>query len=501
MRTTRSRRDVIVVGGGISGLVTAWRLKRSGAAVTLLESDATVGGCIQTEHRDGLLLEKGPFNVLVRDESFHELLEACRDDVALVRASEAAKQRFIFRRGALHAVPTSPPRLVRTPLLSAGGKLRLLRGLLWSRPAAGEDATISEAASRRLGVEVADTFVSSIVAGVFGGDSRRLSLSACFPTIGTFDAEARSPLFGGVAMMRKRRKAARAEGRAPRPRLGLISFERGLGGITDWLGRQLGSDLVTGCRVESIVPIDDGDGGYAVRCRDAAQEHAGRALVLATAKQPAAELLRPLAAPAAELLDTIDSASLVVLNLAFPRERIEHPMQGYGYLVPQNEPDVPVMGVLWADSAFPHHAPETHRLLRVFMGGPRDPNAVDRDDDELLRTARAALDGLLGIDGEPTFVDVCRWPRAIPQYHVGHRRRLERLAEAIDHLPRLHLVGNYLTGVSVNDCVRDATRAADAVLAGLAGVGGGGTGDAGSATGGAAGAGAVPDHAAQVSAR
>ncbi len=153
---------------------------------------------------------------------------------------------------------------------------------------------------------------------------------------------------------------------------------------------------------------------------------------------------------------SIQSASLVVLNVGFRRSDIGHPLQGFGFLVPQNEPEFPLMGVLWADSIFPHHAPPDHRLIRVFIGGARDPDAVSRSDDDLLETAMNSLRGLLQLSGDPVLVDVCRYPAAIPQYHVGHAEKIARLRTVVATKPGLHLVGNYLDGVSLNDCVRTA---------------------------------------------
>jgi oxygen-dependent protoporphyrinogen oxidase len=454
-------RDVIVVGGGITGLTAAWQLRRRGVDACLLEAETGVGGCMRSERRDGFLLEKGPFNVLVRDPAFRGVLDECAGEIGPRVAAEAARRRYLLRRGALHEVPTGPGALLRTPLLSGRAKARLLRGMLLSRRARVEEPTIAQAAERRLGPEVAETFISSIVAGVFGGDSRELSLKACFPKAWAFDRRCRSPLLYEMSVLRQRRREAKQAG-GPPPLKGLVSFGDGLQALPDWLGAALGPDLVTGCRVESIERHADGwtvDG----RVDGDARRFACRRLVLATPKQGAAGLLAPLAPAATAVLDEIECASLVVLNLGYRSRDVEHPMVGYGFLVPANEPDMPVMGVLWADSAFPHHAADDRRLVRVFMGGPRDPHAADRPTDELLATATSALGGLLGLRADPVLVDVCRWPAAIPQYHLGHEQRLDRLDAALRHLPDLHLAGNYLRGVSINDCVRDGLALGDSL--------------------------------------
>jgi oxygen-dependent protoporphyrinogen oxidase len=463
---THPEREVIVVGGGITGLSTAWRLREAGVDVALIEANDGVGGCMRSEHRDGFILEKGPFNVLVRDPSFRAMLETCSNEVEPRVAADDAQRRYLLRHGALYEVPTGPGPLVRSPLLSARAKLRMLTGMLLSRRARTDEPTIAEAATRRLGPEVAETFISSIVAGVFGGDSRALSLKACFPKAWRFDQEQRSPLLYEIGVLRERkREAARAEG--PPPIKGLVSFDGGLQSLPDWLASRLGEGLVTGCRVERVERNAPNDAGYTLTARIGDDEHrfTCRQLVLAAPKQVAARLLTPLAPDASAVLDGIESSSLIVLNLGYRREDVAHPMVGYGFLVPQNEPNMPVMGVLWADSAFPHHASDDRRLIRVFMGGTRDPEAMERSDEELVEIATKALSDLLGLQASPSLVDVCRWPEAIPQYHVGHGRRIEQLQQTLGHLPDLHLAGNYLQGVSINDCIRDGIALGDKLVA------------------------------------
>jgi len=239
--------------------------------------------------------------------------------------------------------------------------------------------------------------------------------------------------------------------------------------LTGAIGRRLGDNLLDSCAVERIRGSDAGDAtGYEINYRKADGE-AGtlrcRRLVLATPLPATARLMESLVPDAAKLLDSIESNSLVVLNLGFRAEDIGHPLKGFGFLAPQNEPDFPLMGVLWADSIFPHHAPPGHRLLRVFIGGSRTPDAPSLSDEELLRTAMEGARALLDLRGGPMFVDVCRYKQAIPQNQIGHGERIARLRSLVAGRGGLTLVGNYLEGVSLNDCVRVASEAAGALVA------------------------------------
>lgn len=495
-------RDVVVVGGGISGLTAAWHLRRAGLDVCLLESQAGPGGCMRTERRDGFLLEKGPFNLIVRDPAFEALLVDFSGEVNVVSAAKAARTRYIYRRRRLRAVPTNPISLITSGLLSAGGKVRLVAGLMASRRAGRSEETIEQAASRRFGREVADTMVSAVIAGIYAGDIRRLSVQGCFPTVARVDAQARSLIGFGLA---KAFQAIRGKNNKPKRRWrGLISIDKGLGGLTEAMAGRLGSDIQYGCQVQAIraiTPAPDGapQNGSPVPFRGGGQTEGiqsptfgngggpgfelayrdgdgvtrtlrCRRAVVASPCATTSRLLRPLVPDAADILDAIENTSLVVLNMGFRDSGIGHPLQGFGFLVPHNEPDFPLLGNLWADTIFPHHAPAGHRLVRVFFGGSHDPDAGTRSDDDLLASAVDSLRGLLDIREDPMLVDVCRYQGAIPQNHIGHYERISRLRSAVSRLPGLHLVGNYLEGVSVNDCVRVAADVAGRIIGSGAGL-------------------------------
>lgn len=455
-------RDVIVVGGGISGLTAAWHLQRAGVDVALIEAGDAVGGCMRTERRDGFLLEKGPFNVIVRDPAFEELLTGLSDNITVVTASDEARKRYLYRKGRLMAVPTNPISLFASPLLSFGGACRAVRGLFLSRRGKAE-CTIEEFATRRFGRQVSDTMVSAVVAGILAGDIRKLSAYASFPVLRDFDAKSFSPLgrtFRRIpTMIRKRWKPA-----LRRRWRGLVSIDRGLGGLSDAIADTLGDRLITGCRVDAI---NHDSSGYTLECQQSDRrkvQHLCRRLVLAAPAREASRLLSPITPPACEILDGIESASLTVINMAFRRSEIGHPLDGFGFLVPHNEPEFPLMGVLWADSAFPHHAPDDQRLIRVFVGGARTPDVISRRSDELVATSLDALRDLLQISGEPTLVDVCPYAAAIPQFYLGHEKRIARLRECVAKVPGLHLAGNYLDGVSINDCVRLGKQVAHQIV-------------------------------------
>jgi len=460
----REHRPVIVIGAGVSGLAAALRMKRGGLDVLLLESGERVGGCMQTESKDGYLLEQGPFNVIVRDPAFNELIHSMRDRAPMVTPDDPKQPRYVYRNGRIIEVPSNPIALLTSPILTRSSRLRLIRGMFRSRPGSGADLSIHDAAVRRFGEEAADTLISALVAGIYAGDSAQLSLKSVFPTAFEIDREARSPIMAGMRKMKEAKRRAEETGGPKKPR-GLITFEGGLGAFCDAIGDELGDQLRLRTAVDSI---ERDDNGVYTLC--VANEHGESSeitcdeLVLATPKVAAGALLARMAPDIASIIDSIEAESLVILNIAFDAKDIERDFRGYGFLVPRNEPEFPLLGTLFASAVFPMMAPEGKRLLRVFFGGSRDRRAIDRSDEELTTIAIDTLRDQLGVTGEPELVNICRYRDAIPQMRIGHSKKVESIARELAGFDGLHLIGNYLTGVAINDCVRTATDAADAII-------------------------------------
>lgn len=459
------RRSVgtLVIGGGIAGLACAFELRKAGADVLLIDAGEQPGGVMQTRRRNGFLLEQGPFNVLVRTGEFAQLIADVADEAELISVSAAAKEnRYVLHAGRLQRVPMSAGQLAGTSLISSRGKLRLLGGLLWSKRGRS-DASIDEVMRRRFGIEVAERLASAVTIGTMAAESHELECASALPALAMVDGGL-SPLLSLVRM----RVGQMGGGRRVRPNRdiprGMVGFRGGLGGFAGVLAKRLGDAVKLRTRVVGIERA--ADGGFLVDAVQGGQRMQLRAqqVVLAIGARGGGELLTPLHAELGEELRGIDHVSLTVLNIAFDRSAVGHPLDGYGFLVPHASRGCPLLGVLWASSVFRHHAPADQVLMRVFVGGSRHRDLANAPDDVLLATVMDALGPLLGIRGEPTLVDVCRWVDAVPIYRPGHLRRMERIRLAQRPIAGLHLAGNYLDGVSVNSCATRGVRIAQQIL-------------------------------------
>lgn len=444
--------DSIIVGAGISGLVAAYRLKKLGRDVLLIESSPRVGGAIHSHQADGFLIEAGP-NSFRGSHQLIDLVEELNLTGELVTADPLAPA-YVYSGGELHAVPMSPPALIKTTLISASTKLRLLREPFVKKlqhhdpQEATPEESIASFVTRRLGKEILEKLVAPFLSGVYAGDPERLSVQACFPKLAEFESEAGSILFGALKATRRKQEKPKRSLRPYR----LCSFRSGLNTLPLRLAEELGKSLLTEARVKVIRHSPSGF--------DLTVEHQGKnhqfscsSLIVATPAFAAAELLKTTAPEIAELLAEIPYVSLASVPLAFNVEQIKKPLDGFGFLIPRSE-GLRTLGSIWNSFLFAGRAPQGWALTNNFIGGATDPEAVNLSDDELVQTVHSDLSKVLGITGEPKPLPITRYQRAIPQYELGHAARIARLEQALPKYPGLRLAGNYLHGVSLGDCVK-----------------------------------------------
>ena len=443
---------VVVVGAGIAGLSAAAtlhaRARRDDAPlrVTVLDAAPHAGGHAQTAMRDGFLVEAGPNGFLDRSAEAREIVELAGVSSKVVQARPESRRRYILRGGKLGAVPDSPLSLLRTPLLSWRGRLRVLAEPV-TRRGNPDDETVFEFARRHIGAEAADVLVDTALAGISAGDSRRLSLPAQFPMMAQMEREHRSLVKAMVA----RRRAGIA---APK----LISFEGGMRTLVDALAGRLGTSLRLATPVEHLARVD---GGWRVVTRDGESLDADH-VVLATPARIAASLVQHASPTLSAWLQGVTYAGVAVVSLGFREADLPRPLDGYGYLVARSE-GLATLGVVWESSLFPGRAPNGHALLRVMLGGSRRPEVVGWSGERQAHTAREELARVMGITADPVMQQVTAWPQAIAQYTVGHLERRAAIEDAVANMPGLVLCGSSYDGVSFGDAIASGVRAAGVV--------------------------------------
>ncbi|MBL0225825.1 MAG: protoporphyrinogen oxidase [Geobacteraceae bacterium] len=465
-------KKAIVIGGGISGLSTAWLLRAKAQAagkeldIILLEKERRVGGKIWSIHEEGYTCEWGPNGFLDSKPQTLELCRAVGVEGNLHRSNDNARKRFIFSGGELHRLPEGGPSFLKSRLISWPGKLRLAlepTPFIAAAPA-GVDETLADFGRRRLGKEALDKLIAPMVSGIFAGDPETMSLVSCFPRIAELEREY-GGLIRAMIMLAKKKKKDIAEGKVVSSAAGpggvLTSFREGIQYLSDALSASLGDIVVSG---RQVVSVDKGaGGGYRVTCDDGG-EHEADLVIAASPAFAVADMLEGLDQGISGVLRQIPYASMTVICFGYERERITHPLDGFGYLIPKKE-GRSTLGTLWDSSMFEQRAPEGKVLLRSMMGGACFPEYIKLSDDEVVTRVRRDLQATMGITAEPSFVRVFRHEQAIPQYTVGHGKRLDALDGLLQKHPGLILTGNSYRGIGLNDCVAAAQRASDEALA------------------------------------
>ena len=466
--------DVVVVGAGISGLAAGFRLMRAGMRVVVLEASQRPGGALVSQEAAGFRFELGPNTVLESDPSLPALIRDCGLDGERLVAAPAARRRWVWHGGRLRALPSGPLAFLLSPLFPPAAKLRLLREpWVAPRPSARDDdadeETIADFVRRRLGEAFLERAVGPFVSGVYAGDPERLAVRWATPRIAALEATHGSLVRGmlarlahsvALARLRVGRKGGGPPGTPPRG--AMVSLRGGLEELPRRLAREIGD---VRCGVACRAVRHDGR-GFVV-------EHAGgtvgaRHVLLAVPADVAAALLDEASAGRSRLLAELPYAAVAVVAAGYRRQDVAHPLDGFGFLraTGAGGAGLRMLGCLFTSSLFPGRAPEGCVALTAFLGGRTDPEAAAWSDERLGAAVQEDLGRALGLRGEPLARVVRRWPRAIPQYERGHGRFVALQSELERELPGLYLAGNYLHGISVPDCVRNATALAERIAAG-----------------------------------
>lgn len=457
---------VLIIGGGITGLVTAHRLLEAqpDLDVKLLEASPRFGGPMGTEVVDGFVFERGPNGFLDNVPQTLELARALGLGDRLLGSASTAKNRYLLKKGRLHALPTNPLKFLASPLLSAGGKLRALWEPFKSRGRPDIEDSVASFGRRRLGIEATSTFLDPMVTGIYAGDVERLSLEAAFPRLAALERDHGSLVRGMVAKARARRRTAKSSGSAGSGPGGgtLYSFKSGLEELVQALVLRLGDRTQLESAVEVVRPKAGKKEAYEVVLRDQTVLES-QVVVVALPAPRAANLFSSSNHDLANALGDIPYAPVAVVCMGYKRSDVVNPLDGFGFLIPRDQ-GLRSLGAIWVSSIFPPHAPPKTVSLRVLVGGARDPEVVGRPAERLMELVLGEMGPLLGLQGEPIARRVYRYTQGIPQYNVGHSKRLRRIDSWLRRSPGLFLTGNAYRGVGINDCAREAERVASDVL-------------------------------------
>lgn len=444
---TKKNRSVGILGGGISGLSSAYALSKKGINVTVYEKTSTVGGAIQTFSKDGWLIEEGPNTLMVKSKIIWELLDDLNLTSKSVTAGKTAKKRYIVKNNEPTPLPMSPVSFLTTDLFSTKSKLRLLKEP-FAKASTKNDESVADFINRRLGTEPLNYAVNPFISGIYAGDPKKLSIKHTFPSLWNMEQQHGSLLKGIFKHDRSTNSTERA----------LISFEKGNQQLPQAIADTLDGEVHLQTEIKSVFRKQD---------KWIVEGHKGDAPFTAShdviiSTLPAFTLSKIFKDPAFQTLDELPYAPLSVVALGFSDEQIGHPLDGFGMLIPEVE-QYKTLGALFSSSLFPNRTPKKHQLLTCFIGGARNPELAEKPAKKLQSIVLNELGKLLNIIGEPVFTHHRFWPRTIPQYEVGYDRFLNQIKQIETRHKGLFIQGNFRDGVSVSDCILSGFETADKI--------------------------------------
>ena len=445
--------DVLVIGGGISGLAVAHLVAQEGLSVEIWERESRAGGKIRTNHDDGYLTEQAASMVLNFRPEVNRFMQASGLESSKISRATTAN-RYLLDAGRLVALPMKLGPMMTSPLWSLRGKLRLAMEAFIPR-GGGPQETVSEFITRRLGKEMLDKAMGPFVAGPLASDPDQANAFSVLPRLTGLEQRYGS-LAMGVLVHRvlRRRTATVTEG---------FSFRGGMSTLVESLAVDPKIGFRGGYTVTELEPVRQG-WKITGNARGIEQVCRARQVILSVPANVAARLTRPLDSTLAGLVDGIEYAPLCVVHTGFSRAAVSHPLDGNGFLVPRMARQS-VNGCQWMSSLFADRAPPGKVLLSSYLGGALHPAAADLDDERSLAETLRTLQPMLGIKGTPDWVRIDRHPRALPLYHGAYHERMQAIDTHLQELPGLHLEANYRGGISIRDRIACAYQATQRILA------------------------------------
>lgn len=464
-------KKVIVVGGGITGLATAYYLQKEAREkqlpikVKLIEASERLGGVISTEKRDGFVIERGPDSIIARKKSATRLIEevGLKDKII----SNTAGKSYIYARGKLHTmpegsfmgIPTKVTPFALSGLFSPLGKLRAAGDFILPKGAPTADQSLGAFFRHRLGDEVVDNLIDPLLSGIYAGDIDELSLMSLFPNFYEIEQKHRSLVIGLNKSMPKLPKTAQKPG----SKKGMfISLSTGLEELIHRVESRLEEGTVMkGTAVKKVVKTRN---TYQVHY-ETGEVEAADSVVITTDHFHAQRMLSDYVFM--DQFKDMPSNSVANVAMAFPKSAIEKDIDGTGFLVSRNS-DFRITACTWTHKKWPGTSPDDMALLRCYVGKPNDQEAVDLSDEEIVELVLRDLNKTMNITARPLFHVVTRWRKAMPQYTVGHLERIAQVKKQLSQeLPGVFLAGGSFEGVGIPGCIDQAESAVVKVISHL----------------------------------
>ena len=442
-------KKIVVLGAGISGLASAYWLKKKGFDVTIIESQSQPGGAMQTIFENDFLIDYGPNSGLETTPLIREIVEDIGFKNEMIYANEKANKRFILKNNKLYPLPTGPGPFLKTKLFSPKAKLRLMAEPFIGKSDDGYYQSIADFVSRRLGKEFLDYAIDPFVSGVFAGDPTKLSVKSAFPKLYRLEE-----LYGGLikgmikgAKERKRRNEESKQGAK------MFSFKNGMHSFPAAIANKFSGSIHLDTRVINV--IKENNSIKLIHEKNRTQSETICDVLLSTIPaSTASKIFSEIDSKLTEHLDSIFYPPVIVLYLGYLKKDIPRPLDGFGYLIPTVEKKNFL--AIWSSTIFENRAPNNSASFTLFVGGAKKPNLFEMEKEDIISTAIKEFSEIMGINSKPIIVKEKSWEKAIPQYNIGYIKHENYFEKFEKENSGIFLSGNYRGGISVGDCIKNS---------------------------------------------
>ncbi len=443
-------KKIIIIGAGISGLATAFWLHKDGYDVTILERNSEAGGAMESIRQDGFLFDRGPNSGLETTPLVARLVEGVNLKDEFVYSNPEGNKRYILRNGELHALPMSPPAMLKTKLFSASAKLRLLGEPFIGRSGDGYYQSVAQFVRRRLGQEFLDYAINPFVAGVYAGNPEELSVHSAFPKLYELEEKYGGLIIGTIKSFRERKKREEQSKQSAK----MFSFLQGMQSLPKAIAAKLSHKIEFLADVNDIYIRND---KYVVCYNNAGnkKELTGDVVISTAPAYIASKYFESLYPEAVKHFDAIYYPPVMALMAGFKKSDIGQPLDGFGFLIPQKE-NKSFLGAIWSSTLFPARAPKDNANFTLFIGGARNREIFSEDKEVIIKRVIDEFKEIMKINGEPVFLQHRFWSKAIPQYNLGYIEHERFFDEFENKFKGIIISGNFRGGISVGDCIKNS---------------------------------------------
>ena len=449
--------DTVIIGAGISGLSAAWQLKKKGYKILVLEKENLIGGKIQTHQDERCISELGPDTFLQKSPHLMRVIESLNLTEKMLRSADSARKRYIYINKKLVHLPIGMKQFLISPFLPWHGKLRLALEPFISAKKKNQEQTVAQFFGKRMGQSAVRNLFDPFVSGIYAGDVNKLSADNNFG--GMVKASQR---YGSIFSFMKKamKRLAQRKKQGYKPKSGMYSFAQGLNVLNDGFVSILEKEIINNATVQKIIQSQKGT--WNIEYTDASGQNeqiTSKTVLLATPAYVTANLLQPFDLKTAQLLQQINYPALATGTLYFDKSDIPHSLDGFGYLIPRSQ-KIELLGAIWHGSLFPQHVNGPYHAFRFYIGGDTNSEIINKNEDRIINQVTTDIQKTMNLSSatKPIFYQFHLDPHAIPQYYVGHQKLIHDIENNLRNYSGLFVTGNYLNGVSLNDCVEQSNR-------------------------------------------